>query len=248
MPAKPSTALCLALLLLYPPSPALADDPKPDQEPPQIFFLECAGRRVPVDLDKPFRTDALAGAKSATLRVEPHRVFRYAGLVFHYPREYTFVVSLENPAVAVWTLAGSDCTIMVQRYPGRQDADAVRREFVGDLTALYQGAKTKQTDATCKLKHTTLKGLRLEVELAGRLLYQDLFCFPAGKDLVVLILQDSPQRDGQPSPDRTRAEKMLHDSLRLPGQPENPPGPPPIPRFARSDPPHRLPRSPLSHP
>ncbi|MGL5095305.1 MAG: hypothetical protein ACRDD1_06935, partial [Planctomycetia bacterium] len=65
--------------------------------------------KIPVELDKPFRTDVFGEAKTATLRVEPYRVFRNAGLSFHYPREYMFECDLELAPSMLWTLEGNDC-------------------------------------------------------------------------------------------------------------------------------------------
>ena len=153
-----------------------------------------------------------------TLRVEPFRVFRYAGLSFQYPREYTFQADHTNPGVALWTLSGSDCMIMVQRFEDQGDPEAVRQLLVDELAARYKDARKKQGAITWKLEGTTLKGIRLEVEFAGTTLYQDLYSFRAGNGSVVLLVQDSLQDDGKPSVHRVRAETMLTKTLRLPAK------------------------------
>jgi hypothetical protein len=219
MSAKPLTDLLFVTLLACAPIAAsAADQPKGDQEPPQIFYLEFDGKKVPIELDKPFPTEALEGTRSVTLRVEPFRVFRHGGLSFHYPREYTFEADHTTPGLALWTLSGNDCVIMVQRYEGDRDPEAMRQLVVNGLAAKYKDAKLKRGEATWKLKDTTLKGIRLEVELAGSGLHQDLYAFRAGDSSVVLMIQDSLQDDGKPSADRVRADKMLSETLRLPAR------------------------------
>src|SRR5687767_14977488 len=95
----------------------LSAEPAEDREPPLVFYFEAeGGKRVPVELDKPFPPGELG--KSATLRVEPARRFAYAGVEFLYPREYGFEASVE-PAFAVWTLSGNDAKVMVQRHKGQ---------------------------------------------------------------------------------------------------------------------------------
>jgi hypothetical protein len=209
--------LILALLVCAPLAAGAGDGPNPDQEPPQIFYLEVDGKKVPIELDKPFPTESLKGSKSVILRVEPFRVFRYGGLTFQYPREYNFEADHSTPGLGLWTLSGNDCVIMVQRFEGNADPEEMRRLVVDQLAAKYEGAKKKQGETTLKLKDTILKGIRLEVEFAESTFHQDSYALPAGKnDSVVLMIQDSVQDDGKPSADRVRAEKLLSETLRLP--------------------------------
>jgi hypothetical protein len=218
MPVKPSTALLLVTLLACAPGGSTAGEPKEDQEPPQIFYLEFDGKKVPVELNKPLGTEVLGGSKSFTLRVEPYRVFRHAGLSFQYPREYTFENDHATPGVSIWTLSGPDCLIMIQRYEGSGDPELVRQALVNELAKKYKDGKKRQVETTWKLKDRTLKGVRLEVELAGIRLHQDVYSFRAGQGSVLLLIQDSLQDDGKASAERVRTEKMLSETLRLPAR------------------------------
>ena len=220
MSVKPLVDLLMILTLPWCTSLAAnaADESKEDQEPPQIFYLESDGNKIPIELNKPFGTQILQGKKTATLRVEPFRVFRYAGLSFRYPREYTFEADHTHPGLSLWTLQGNDCLIMVQRYEHQGDPETVRRSVTNGLAASYKDAKKKEVAITWKLEDTTLKGVRLEVELAGTLLHQDLFSFRAGNRPVVLMIQDSEPKNGKASAARVRAEKLLSETLRLPAE------------------------------
>ena len=189
MSIKPLTDLLILTVLVWA-SPAVgaAEGPKEDQEPPQIFYLEFDGKKVPIELNKPLGTEALRGSKTFTLRVEPYRVFRHAGLSFQYPREYTFENDHTNPGVSLWTLSGPDCLIIIQRYEETGAPEAVRQALVDGLTEKYKDGKKKQVETTWKLKDITLKGVRLEVELAGILIHQDaLYSFRAGARLGLVV-------------------------------------------------------------
>jgi hypothetical protein len=82
----------------------------------------------------------------------------------------------------------------------------------------YAGSKTRELDTQLDVKGATLTGRRIEVTLAATLLHQDLLSLVAGNDTVVLMLQDTPQEDGKPSPDRVVVDNMLRETLRLPAK------------------------------
>lgn len=206
-------AICCAAVCLQVASPAVAED---DQTPPQLFYLEVDGKKVPIDLDKPFQTSSLAGAKTVTLRTEAYRVFPYGGLRFHYPRDYAFQANLESKAVSIWTLSGSDCMLMVQRYNGAADHEGVLDAVKTQLLENYKTASPKVTSVKLNVQGTDWKGTRIEARVVTALIHQDLYVFKSGKDTVLLVLQDAPQDDGKASAERGRMEKLLAESIKLP--------------------------------
>jgi hypothetical protein len=214
--------LCIVMLLVS--GLAAAAEPKKEQvagpaedkEPPQIFFLESGGKKLPVELDKPFKAADLGG-DTATLRVEPHRVFSYAGLSFHYPRQYAFNATTQPPVLSMWTLSGTDCVIMVHRYKGEQDHAEVRRKYLDGMAKRFkEGGKYKESEAALELKGTALKGTALELAVADELVRQEVYAFKSGGDSVVFILQNSPRKGGTPSDERVQAGRMLKETFRLP--------------------------------
>ena len=195
------------------------DEPAGDQEPPLLLYFESEGKKIPIELDKPFSPEALAGMKSATLRAEPYRVFPYAGISFRYPRSYSFAANLKNQGTMIWTLKGNRFLIIVEKFPGMHDHESIRKNVTSEMKKSYAGAKTlSEVDAKLELDGANLKGRRIEVTLASTLLYQELFSFAAGDSSIVLILQDRPESDGKPSSDRIVGEVMLRESMRLPAQ------------------------------
>jgi hypothetical protein len=212
------TILTSLVLISFFSRPVFAQETKENQAPPQIFFIEADGKKIPIELDKPFATSALAGKASVTLRAEPYKVFPYGGLRFSYPQEFSFSMMSDGPEVSIWSLTGSNGLIMVQRYANQPNPEALRQSVIEQMTAQYQGGggTVKQGEATLALKPTPLKGIALDVTVAGTKIRQELFSFPVGKDAFVLMLQDNPQADGKVSPDRAKVRKMLIETLKLP--------------------------------
>ena len=183
-----------------------------------MLYLESDGKRIPIELDKPFGLEALSGKKTATLRAEPYRVFQYAGLSFRYPRGFSFEANLENRGVSLWTLDGNDVVIMVHQYAGTRDHAALCRLVIKQITEQYADAKYRELETKLKLNGAPLNGRRIEVTLANTLVHQDVFSFPSGETSVVLILQDTPDANSKSSVERITAERMLRESLRLPAK------------------------------
>ncbi len=198
-------ALALALLLLA----------QEDREPSQIFTLEVGGKARPIELDKPVELDG-TGKLSVTLRLAPYRVFRHAGLSFQYPQEYSFEADLKEPGVSNWNLSGNDHKVMVFRYQGRKDHEALLQELQKEVTGAYGAENVKSGETEVALGKRTLKGRRLDIKLVGTALSQRLFSFRAGADSLLLILQDSPAENGRATSEAARCEAFLKDSFRFP--------------------------------
>lgn len=194
---------------------AYASEPE-NREPSLVFYFDVGGKRVPLELDTPFSTQILGGAKAATLRLEPHREFAYAGLRFQYPREYTFEAKVDSPKVATWTLSGNACTLMVHRYRAESNAEALQRSVVDEILKAFGPSKKKESPVQLALRDTTLRGIRIDVELATAQIQQDVYAFRSGSNVTVLIVQDALGEDGKSTVDRVRTEKLLRESLRLP--------------------------------
>jgi hypothetical protein len=204
----------LALLLVAPVlvSGAPLQDAK---EPPLVMYLEADGKKIPVEVDKPIDLETKAGKTSVTLRMEPYRVFSYAGLTFNYPRGASFKSQGEGP-MTLWTLTDSPAMIMVQHFKNQPDAKLILKQMVEQMTAQYgKSAEVKQSETSLELQKKPLKGVRLEVGFAQQTIHQNLFSFASGKDVIVLILQDAPD-EGKPTRSFVQLQKMMQDTFRFP--------------------------------
>ena len=208
------TARLLAFLAVVSSVPALGAEAE-SKDPQLVFFFEVDGKRVPLELDKPFATQALSGAKSVTLRLEPHREFAYGGVKFRFPREYSFEADLSSPAFSMWTLSGNDCVLMVHRYRNQPNVQELHASVVDQILKAYKTSNKKSGPIELEVQGTVLKGTRLEVELASTQIVQDVYAIKAGKDVVMLIVQDSP-KDKAASAERISTERLLRESLKLP--------------------------------
>lgn len=192
--------------------PAAPAEPE-DREPPLVLYFEAeGGKRVPVELGKPFNPAELG--KSARLELEPQRRFGYAGLEFKYPREYGFEAQLQ-PQFTSWTLSGNDAKVMVQRYKGQKKVDVLHKSVIAEMQKAY-GGKAKESPVTLAAGGRTLEGTRIEVDLAGAVIVQDVFPIKSGSDAVELIIQDAQKKSGEPSAERVKTEALLKETLKLP--------------------------------
>jgi hypothetical protein len=186
-----------------------------DKEPPLIFSLESGGKKLPIEQDKPFTLDTVAGKTTCVLRVEPFRQFSYGGVSFRYPRDFGFEADFEQEGVKLWTLDGNDCVLMIQRYLDENDTDQVLKNFISGLTAVYPKDGMKESACSIDLEGKAVKGTKINVTLAGQKLTQSCYPLKSGKDTVILVVQDSIKDDGTSSDDARKAEKLLRETFKL---------------------------------
>ena len=186
-----------------------------DKEPPLILFLESGGKKLPIEQDKAFTLDTVAGTTTFVLRVEPFRQFSYGGVSFRYPRDFGFEADLEEADVKAWTLDGNDCVLTIHRYFGENDSGQVLKNFIAGLTASYPKESMKESACSIDLEGKAVKGTRIDVILAGHKVSQSCYPLKSGKDTVILVVQDSLKDDGAPSEDARKAEKLLRETFKL---------------------------------
>ncbi|MBI3854067.1 MAG: hypothetical protein HY293_00085 [Planctomycetes bacterium] len=203
----------LAVIALLMAMPATQED----KEPPLVMYLETGGKRIPVEPDKPFDLEA-AGKTSCTLRMEPYRIFKYAGLSFQYPRGAAFKTQGEG-TMTLWTLNDGNSMLMVQRFKGAPDPKLILKTMVDQMIGQYgKSAEVKQSEAAIELQKTPLKGTRLDVAFANQTILQSLYSFASGKDTIVLVFQDALDDGGKPGKTFAQFQKMVQDSFRFPGK------------------------------
>lgn len=188
------------------------------EEPPVIYHLEVDGKRIPVDLDRPVELETKTPRTKVTLRAEAHRVFNLGGVRFHYPRDMGFEADFSEPQVRLWTLDGNNAVLMVQRLLGEGSHEAVRKRLVNELVQQYGAGSVTRSASTMVLQKKSLSGMTLKVNVAGSMLSQAVYSFQAGKDSMVLILQDSLTDDGKPTDEYLRIVKMLEATFEFPAE------------------------------
>ena len=186
------------------------------QEPPAVYSVEAGGKTVPAELDKAFEIDTPGGKTTVKIRLEPYRLFSRAGLSFKYPTKFLFEADLETKGVVIWTLEGSSCVVLIQRFDGRDDPAAVLKEVVKGMTDGFGKANVREGPAALDVGAEKLKGTALQIKVAEERVHYRLFAFASGKNAVILSLQDSPGDDGAPSAEAKAVDVLLKDTLKLP--------------------------------
>jgi len=187
-------------------------------EPPPIYALEVGGKRVALEPDLPLDLDTPDARTRVVLRTEPHRVFPFAGLRFHYPRGMGFEADMDTPGVALWSLDGNDAVVMVQRYGGREVPGEVREEVVTSIQAQFGRRSATSAPSKTSLGGRELEGTEIRIAIAGTRLIQEVYAIPSGRDTIILIVQDSLEDDGSHSAEYGTTKKMLAESFRFPGE------------------------------
>jgi hypothetical protein len=197
---------------------ALALLPRNDdaKEPPAVLSVDAGGKTVTAELDKAFELDLPGGKTSVKIRLEPYRVFAKAGVSFKYPTKFLFEADLETEGVVIWTLEGSTCVLMVQRFSGRDDPEGVLKDVVNNITGSFGEANVKAGPAALDVGAEKLKGTGLRIQVAGQRINYRFFAFKSGKQAVILSLQDSPGEDGAPSAEAKEVDALLKETLKLP--------------------------------
>jgi hypothetical protein len=196
-------------------------DTKESSEPPLELILETGGKRLDVELNKPFEIAVDHTTLTARLLAKSYRVFDHAGVRFRYPRAYAFEFERDGKELefTTWTLSGNTNRIMLHRFLKYSDHQSFRRKLINSLVQMYQKDNVRLIDTSIALGGQQLKGTRLDIMLVGVRLWQDVFSFSSNEAALVLVIQDSPGDDGHQSQETQEAMQLLAESFRFPGTP-----------------------------
>ncbi len=181
-------------------------------EPPIAYTLKINNETVSLS---PGKTQELLGAyvnPRLTLDVASTRRFPYAGLAFNYPVTYGFEADITDPDARIWTMDGNNVVIMVFAFT----------EEVGTETLAISTAQTLGVDnpdvkpVRMTLAVQELTGSAITVSFGTEQIHQQFIALPAESGLWrILVLQDSPQKSGEPSDEFRSTLKLLQESLTL---------------------------------
>jgi len=160
------------------------------KEPPIKYILKVGDKSVPITEGESAKIEGKFTNPVVSLTAEPHRVFKFQGVTFKYPRSFTFEADLEDENVKNWTLSGNDFEIMyfVATAPLAVD------EFVTNMTNQFgeENCKVTDPDAKITLGETELTGKTLEITIATHKIVMDTYHLPsAGERHRLLVFQDS---------------------------------------------------------
>jgi len=201
-------ALMLVVVLSLP-MLVRADEPNSKDPPSSKFELEVNGKTQTVEVDKPF--DVTVGGQTVHLKLHelPYKIFDKAGIKFQYPSSFGWEMSDANPGVSIFTLSGNDNKFIISYYPKLSDDKTIAASTVGAMVKAYGAANVKKTPVSVELGKTKLDGTRLDVNLAGHRIVQDIYTFKTGGGTVGMIIQDSPKETGEASDEAKSTLEMV---------------------------------------
>ena len=185
-----------------------------DEEPPLLFSVECEGKEVLAQLDRPFRVPTQAGETVMTIHMKPHRVFRYAGVLFHYPNRFAFRADLSGDGCSKWTLSGELMTITVFRYEAQEKHEFVRTALADAIVRRFGKESVTRKASALQDGLERIDGEELEVRSEGRVTTHFFYSFRSGKDSILLSLQDTRRQGAERGREAAGMEEMFRGSFR----------------------------------
>ena len=205
-------ALVLTGPLAAPATPA-GDE---SREPPLLFSVSVGAVTVPATEGEAVSVAGTFQDPRVTVRPEPHRLFPYGGVSFHYPRSFTFEADLDDPAARSWTLSGNDFKVLYFAFP----VVITPQTHVKQLLETHGRANCRVLDerADLRLGETTLRGIRVEVAVQGNRMIQEAYQVPLkGQGSRLLVFQDWPADGADRSKEGALALRLIAASFRTPG-------------------------------
>lgn len=191
------------------------------QEPPLQFFLEGEEQPIPIEIDKPFQLGAEAAKGALTLRVKPTRTFKISGVSFLYQKHYAFEVT-RYANLTSWKLSGSSNILMLWRYNKTLDHKKFLQSCVDNMIARCKPENIKHSDASLELDGHKLVGQKLEITLATQSVHTEVYSFAVNETAYVLVIQDKPCENGQPSAEFVQQMKLLKESFQITEEKQTP--------------------------
>lgn len=207
-------ATTLSSIAAVPPTTRPATRPAEAKEPPLELLLEVGGRSTPIKLDEPAEVQVNGRKVPVRLTAKPYRLFEIEGVRFKYPRHCSFEFNDDDPDATIWTLDGNDNVIMLMRYE-QMPTQMVLRAVETAMVEQYKKNLKNRSEVSIRLADRDLKGRRLEIEFADQHLRQDWYAFSASRFSFVLMIQDFPKPDGNPSDETARAVALLKGSFQI---------------------------------
>jgi hypothetical protein len=163
-----------------------------DREPALEFSLEHAGSATPIDLDRPAVLKTATGDVDVTLRMKPSRTLRLVGLSLAYPAHFGFEADTASQSARTWTLDGNNVVLIITRFPSPSDPDRMRTGLVAGMRAQYGLDNSATTPVSSTFGGIELEGTRIDTQLGGAALVQEVYAFRTAGGVYAMIVQHSP--------------------------------------------------------
>jgi hypothetical protein len=178
-------------------------------EPPLEYVLKIDGTELPISMNRPITVKI--GEREFQIQVspKPERVLRLPGLSIPYPSYFSYQTSPGNPKTPQWTLQGHDALLIVTRANAPNAAHEMVRSTVARLTAKFGDKNVVPSTVDLTFAGKKIQATRLGVAV-GELKYNyDVFALPASGVTYLIMLQDSPAKDGASSEEAKKVTGLL---------------------------------------
>lgn len=202
------------------PVPAVAAAPVLDPTQPPPFRLQVTIDGVAREFVDGVEAVADVGGRARTVRVDvaPLRRFAAGEVAFDFPRDMAFEHEDEVGVLQIWTLEGSRITVMVHRFLFGEADDFL----ASTLSSMAEGFAAVSDEAPAKPEPCKVmaggverRGQRIAFAIAGNDMATTAFALDVGKGCVAVMVQDTPDEDGEPSAECTRFLELLAQTFEV---------------------------------
>ena len=183
-------------------------------EPPMLLELEIDGERAEIELGVPKSVTVNGESVRVTLLAKKYRVFDRAGISFSYSRCYSFDAEIEDE-LRIWMLDGKDTVIHVQSYRDLIDPDDVVQTVLEGIKAELDQSSVKNVECSAEFGSETKSGTRCVFSIGSIRIEFSAYGFKVDDDVVVILLQDTLDDDGQNTPEAIEALSYFKNSFEL---------------------------------
>jgi hypothetical protein len=205
---KPSAISVLLILLLSGFASAQAKAPA-SGEPPQEYVLNIDGTELPISIDRPLTVKIGEREFQIKLTPKPQRVLRLPGLAIPYPNYFTYQTSPGDPKTPQWTLQGHDTVLIVTRANAPSAAHEMVRSTVSRLTTKFGDSNVAPSTVDLTFAGKKIQATRLGVTVGESKFNYDIFALSTSGVTYLIMLQDSPDKDGASSEEAKKVTALL---------------------------------------
>jgi len=183
-------------------------------EPPVEYTVTVGERSVVLKDGDVGRLDGTFTDPQVKVIAKQTRVFPYQGVVFEYPRAFTFEADFSDKAAKNWTLSGNDFKITLFSC----DDNLTSSEFAESMMSQFgrENCKVTNSNARITLGSHALSGTSIRITIAAHSMAMDCYRLPSrGRKTRLLVFQDSLDEVGKRSKEGTVTMDLLRKSFKL---------------------------------
>jgi hypothetical protein len=184
------------------------------KEPPQEFVVKIGDKSISITEGEIIKLDGTFSNPKITVAPQPYRVFSYQGIMFKYPRFFTFEADLADPNGKIWTLSGNDLVVMFFVLSGQLTTG----EFANSMIDQFGQENCTATDADAKitLGKQILSGTTIQIDVAKHKMVMNIYRIPSDEAVTkLLVIQDNLDDSGNRSDEGKQILEILKSSFTI---------------------------------